>query len=379
MARTSSRPKIVLSDEDVEMLNRIAKSRTEPVRKVQRAKMILLNHEGVRDKDIKDQMGVDINTVRLCLSKCLSLGAKGALEDLARSGAPSTITQEEKAWIVFLACEKASAFGYAQDTWTLRLLLNHIQKNARSKGFENLETLSKTKLWSILGGADIKPHKVKYYLERRDPDFEEKMVQVLYVYKQVNMALESGNDNGESGVVTLSFDEKPGIQAIGNTVDDLRPEPYKHPSVGRDYEYKRHGTLSLLAGINLISGEVLAHVSETHKSVDFIGWLDAVDNRYAGADKIRIVLDNHSAHISKETMRYLETKPNRFEFVFTPKHGSWLNIIEGFFSKVTRVFLRNLRVSSKDELKRRLLQFIDEINADPVIIHWKYKMDEIII
>jgi transposase len=128
-----------------------------------------------------------------------------------------------------------------------------------------------------------------------------------------------------------------------------------------------------------MSGEITADVSETHKSSDFIRFLNMLDERYATADKIRVVLDNHSAHISKETMRYLDSKPTRFEFVFTPKHGSWLNIIEGFFSKFTRVFLKNIRVTSKQELKNRILQYISEVNENPVIIKWKHKMDEIIL
>ena len=92
---------------------------------------------------------------------------------------------------------------------------------------------------------------------------------------------------------------------------------------------------------------------------------------------IRIVLDNHSSHISKETQKYLKTRPNRFHFIFTPKHGSWLNLIESFFSKITRSFLRHIRVDSKEELVNRIYQGIDEINQDPVVFRWRYKMDEI--
>lgn len=225
--------------------------------------------------------------------------------------------------------------------------------------------------------AEIKPDKIKYYLDRRDPEFENKMAQVLYVYKEIHVAIE--NNQTEAQVVTVSYDEKPGIQAIENTVKDRRPELFLHAAVGRDYEYIRHGTQSLLAGINLMTGEILATVNDTHKSCDFITFLDKLDQRYKDAEKIRIILDNHSAHVSKETMKHLETKPNRFEFIYTPKHGSWLNIIECFFSKLTRAFLRNLRVSSKEELRQRLLQYIDEINQDPVIFRWTYKMEETII
>jgi transposase len=102
-----------------------------------------------------------------------------------------------------------------------------------------------------------------------------------------------------------------------------------------------------------------------------------VDQAYPATAKIRIVLDNHSAHISKETRQYLATVPNRFEFIFTPKHGSWLNLVEGFFSKMTRSMLRGIRVASKEELKQRILKYLDEVNETPVVFRWKYAIDSL--
>ena len=122
----------------------------------------------------------------------------------------------------------------------------------------------------------------------------------------------------------------------------------------RDYEYVRLGTLSLLAAIDLLSGEAIPLVSETHKSSDFVTFLKKLDAKYPKGDMIRIILDNHSAHTSKETQEYLNTVSGRFEFVFTPKHGSWLNMIEGFFSKMTKQMLGGIRVESKKELEDRI-------------------------
>jgi transposase len=177
-------------------------------------------------------------------------------------------------------------------------------------------------------------------------------------------------------MVTLSYDEKPGIQAIGNTAPDLPPST-EHGYVGRDYEYKRHGTVSLLAGMDLYTGEIIPLVRSSHKSSDFIDFLKILDEKYDDELKIRIILDNHSAHTSKETMRYLASRPGRFVFVFTPTHGSWLNLVESFFSKMARAFLRGIRVSSKEELVERIYKYMDEVNADPVVYRWKFKMDEI--
>jgi transposase len=138
----------------------------------------------------------------------------------------------------------------------------------------------------------------------------------------------------------------------------------------RDHEYKRLGTVSLLAGIDLHTGIVIPLVRERHRSREFIEFLMEVDKQYPPDWKIRIILDNHSAHVSKETTKWLLSKPGRFEFVFTPKHGSWLNMIEMFFSKIARSLLRHIRVDSKKELIDRIYQGIKDINKEPVIFRW---------
>ncbi len=178
-------------------------------------------------------------------------------------------------------------------------------------------------------------------------------------------------------VHTVSCDEKPGIQAIAATSDDLRPR-HGNGCVWRDYEYKRLGTLSLIAGIDLLTGEAIPVVSESHKSSDFICLLKKLDERYPEGDVIRIICDNHSAHKSKEVRNYLATRPEeRFVFVFTPTHGSWLNLIEGFFSKITKQMLKGIRVNSKEELANRIYLYFDEVNREPVVYRWTYKMEEI--
>ena len=207
------------------------------------------------------------------------------------------------------------------------------------------------------------------------------MHDVLLVYKQVSMQFdENGNviiPEDAPMVHTVSCDEKPGIQAIATTGDDLRPTA-KTGCVYRDAEYKRLGTLSLLAGIDLLTGIAIPVVRETHKSSDFITLLKKMDAMYPEGDIIRIVCDNHSAHKSKETRNYLATLPEgRFVFVFTPKHGSWLNLVESFFSKMTKQMLKGIRVHSKQELEDRIYLYFDEVNKEPVVYHWTYKLDEI--
>ena len=179
--------------------------------------------------------------------------------------------------------------------------------------------------------------------------------------------------------MTISYDEKPGIQALAPTTPDRPPAPGRHSSHLRDYEYKRLGTVSLLAGLDLHTGRVTETISDTHNSGDFIALLKKLDASYPAEIKVRLLLDNHSSHISRETQQYLASRPQRFHFVFMPKHGSWLNIVETLFSKMTRSMLRGIRVASKQELIDRIHLYFAEVNEDPVLFRWKYKMDEIII
>ena len=127
----------------------------------------------------------------------------------------------------------------------------------------------------------------------------------------------------------------------------------------------------MLAGIDLLTGQVHALVTDRHRSRDFIEFLELLDVAYPSHTAIKLILDNHSAHISKETRAWLAKQPaGRFEFTFTPKHGSWLNLIEGFFSKLARSALRHIRVASKQELKNRIMAAMDEFNRPPVVHTW---------
>lgn len=130
-----------------------------------------------------------------------------------------------------------------------------------------------------------------------------------------------------------------------------------------------------MAGIDLLTGKVHALVKDHHRSREFIEFLKLLDAAYPPRTAIKLILDNHSAHISRETRAWLETRPKgRFEFTFTPKHGFWLNLIEGFFSKFARSVLGHIRVTSKYELKERMMTGIDDVNCHPTIHTWSYKL-----
>lgn len=370
---------IELSNEEREYLERQTRARTIQAQTVTRARILLLRADSVSIDAIADKVGINRCSVMLCLKKFKEGGIENALFDAPGRGRNAEITDEEKAWIINIACQKPIDFGYAAETWTYAKLTSHINKTAEAAGYTRLSTIHKSTVHTILDEADIKPHKITYYCENRDPNFDSKMHNVLLVYKQLEMQFDESGKliiSEDTPIHVLSYDEKPGIQAIATTSDDLMPNE-KHPTINRDYEYKRLGTLSLLAAIDLQTGEAIPLVRDKYSSTEYIEFLKLLDDKYPKGDKIRIVLDNLKVHTSEATRKYLATVPGRFEFVFTPKHGSWLNMVESFFSKMTCQMLRGIRVKSKEELTNRIYRYFVEINEEPIVFHWKYNLDDI--
>ena len=356
---------IELSNEEREYLELQTRARTIQAQTVARARILLLRADSVSIDAIADKVGLNRCSVMLCLKKFKEGGIENALFDAPGRGRNAEITDEEKAWIINIACQKPIDFGYAAETWTYAKLTSHINKTAEAAGYTRLSTIHKSTVNTILDEADIKPHKITYYCENRDPDFDSKMHNVLLVYKQLEMQFDESGKliiSEDTPIHVLSYDEKPGIQAIATTSDDLMPDE-KHSTINRDYEYKRLGTLSLLAAIDLQTGEAIPLVRDKHSSMEYIEFLKLLDDKYPKEDKLRIVLDNLKVHTSEATRKYLATVLGRFEFVFTPKHGSWLNMVEGFFSKMTRQMLRGIRVKSKEELTNRIYRYFAEIKT----------------
>lgn len=371
MARKSGRAALVLTPEQRSVLEELAASRTAAAREVERAKVLLGYAAGTSITELQRRLGFSRPMIYRCVDKALAAGVQMGLKDNYHRPHVPEITDEAKAWVVSIACTKPKDHGLAAELWTISALARFVSQGAEAAGFARLANAGKSTVWRILDQNEIKPHKIRYYLEKRDPQFDRKMQEVLMVYRDVSIYREGAvHDARPNPIYTVSVDEKPGVQAIGLTAPDLPPVPGKAATVGRDYEYVRRGTVSILAAIDLHSGHIFGNVEDRHRSVEFIALLKRLDEYYPAEAIIRIVLDNHSAHISKETMAYLATRPGRFEYVHTPKHGSWLNLIECAFSKMARTFLRHIRVKSIDELKERILKGIAEFNASPVVFRW---------
>jgi len=372
MAGKTRLPKLALSAEQLSELRQLSQSRTAPIREVQRARILCRYHAGETITGISRALEITRKSVRKWIDKALAMGAEAALKDAYHRPRAPVITEQARAWVVHLACSKPKDLGYAAELWTRSLLAQHVRREALRAGHPCLSRAVKATVQRILAEQALHPERVRYYLEKRDPAFEARMRDVLLVYQEValqNQARRSGQQRPT--VITVSVDEKPGLQAIANTAPDLPPVPGKHASLSRDQEYKRLGTCTILAALDLHEGHVTARVERRHRSREFIALLKDLDQHYPAGCTIRIILDNHSAHISKETQTYLASRPNRFQYVLTPKHGSWLNIVETLFGKMARTFLRHIRVQSWEELRERILLGIAEINAAPVVHRWK--------
>jgi transposase len=369
-----------LGDADLEKLRSISQSRTEPASRVERARILLGYWKDPSFFAVGQALGLHHQTVQRCVERAVVEGPLAALDDRPRPGKEPTITLEAKAWLTSLACRKAKDLGYPHELWTTRLLARHAREHGPAEGHACLARLVQGTVCKILDQEEVKPHKVRYYLERRDPEFAQKMAEVLCVYRKVKLLKKeaaAAKKKPSDAVAVISYDEKPGIQALATTAPDRPPQPGVYATFARDHEYKRHGTVSLLAGIDLLTGKVHALVKDRHRSREFIEFLTLLDAAYPARTAIHLILDNHSAHISRETRAWLAEQPaGRFEFTFTPKHGSRLNLVEGFFSKLARSVLRHIRVASKQELKERLVAAIDYFNDDPVVHTWTHKLDK---
>ena len=376
MPFVSKRPALKLTEEEIKQLETLSKSRTQPERAIERSKILLKFHDGQSISQIARNLGTNRPKVERTISKAFAFGIHVALEDLPRSGRSRKISSGARTWILSLACSKPLDHGYPHELWTQRLLAEHIKKHCVENEFPELSKLSRGTISKILRVSNVKPHKISSYLAPIDPEFEPKSAVVLHTYKQVELLQQISKEGKPLDMIIISYDEKPGIQAIGNRYQDLMPVLGKYATVSRDHEYVRHGTISLLAGIDLLTGAVHYNIFDRHRSVEFIEFLKSLDSNYPKHIKLVIILDNVRVHTSKKTLEYLKTVPQRFHFVFTPKHASWLNIIESLFSKMTRSMLRGIRVSSREELKERISQYIDDMNETPTIFKWKYKMDK---
>src|SRR4030088_748772 len=176
-----------LGDRDLAELGPVPQSRTEPAGRVERARILLGYWKDPSFFAVGQALGLHHQTVQRCVERAVVEGPMAALDDRPHPGKEPTITIEAKAWLTSLACRKAKELGYPHELWTTRLLARHAREHGPAEGHACLANLAQGTVCKILNQEEVKPHKVRYYLEQRDPDFGEKMAEVLCVYRQVKI------------------------------------------------------------------------------------------------------------------------------------------------------------------------------------------------
>ena len=229
MAGKSKRSKLVLTPDEVHQLQQLRQSRTAPWREVQRAQILWRYHAGETITEIGRALKMTRKSIGKWIVRGLAQGASAALKDTYHRPRAPVITEEAKAWVVHLACSKPKELGYAAELWTRKSLAQHVRQHAGEAGHPSWARAAKATVQRILSAQPLHPEKVSYYLERRDPNFETKMREILLVYQEVALQNETPSPGvTPPPVVTVSVDEKPGRQAIANTAADLPPVPGKH-------------------------------------------------------------------------------------------------------------------------------------------------------
>ncbi len=184
MPHISHRPKLSFTQEELDYLTRLSRSRNQAASIVERSKIVLLSHQGKNDTEISIELKVDYKTVRLWIKRVLDLGVKEGLVDKSRSGRPQDISAESRAWLVSLACMKPKDLGYPHEIWTQRLLAEHVRENSIKEGHPDLSKINQGTISKILNASKIKPHKIRCYIAKVDPNFDQKAANVLDTYRE---------------------------------------------------------------------------------------------------------------------------------------------------------------------------------------------------
>ena len=216
MPFATKRQPLRLTADEKQRLEVLRRSRSAEKRETLHAAILLDLANGMSDNAVASRNGVNRHTVALCVRKFLQFGLDAALGELPRPGKSRQIPDDAIAWVLHCACQKPKDLGYSYELWTYALLQRHVRKHCLEASHPSLLQLSRSRLHRILTQGEIRPHRIRYYVERRDPEFEPKMVEVLHVYKEVDIVNHElvGGTLKEPAVVTISYDEKPGIQAL---------------------------------------------------------------------------------------------------------------------------------------------------------------------
>ncbi|MFV2099287.1 IS630 family transposase [Micromonospora sp. LOL_014] len=348
MARLQPVDRVRLTRRRRKALTRIAGQASAEFRQVRRARILLAAANRVPNAQIARQVGCTVATVRKTRRDYRTRGMR-ALNDRPRPGRPPLYDIDVHLLII------ATATSEPPDTdaqWTHPLIAGHLRQR---HGI----AISASQVGRILAGVDIKPHRVRGWLNRPDePGFFARAEQICTLYQHV-----------PAGTVLLSVDEKTGIQAKSRRYRTRRAG-HRRPE-RREFEYRRHGTVSLMAALDVADGTVRPKIIDRNNSDAFLDFLTEIDLETPAHLRIHLVLDNGSSHTSKATRAWLAAHP-RFSVTYTPKHASWLNMVELVFSILTRRLLRRGEFTSREHLANKILKFFTHYNRTAKPFRWTY-------
>lgn len=351
--------RVCLTKEQKDKLQKIARSQKAEQRMVLRALIILqLAEEGLTVKEVAQNLDTSRKTVKKWRDRFLKSGIAG-LSDLPRSGAPPKFDVMQRCEVVAIACDAPENYGISGYTkWTYDLLAEAV--NHKVEGFQ----MSRSSIARTLNDNKLKPHKLGMWLHSRDPQFKERVNDVVSLYI-----------DPPQGAVILSIDEKTGMQATERKNETKRPIPGRP---GRyEYEYVRHGTLSMFASFNIKTGEVYSECNSTRTGDDLLDFMENVAVKYRDAPKIIIIWDNLNIHHDGPDKRWTwfnQKHGEKFEFHYTPLHASWVNQVEIFFSILQKRSLKHGSSCSIEDLENQVMAFIkrwNEIDGHP--FNWTFR------
>lgn len=330
-----------LTSEERERLERVVRAQTSEQRAVKRAQVALLADEGLTNEEIAPIAGLSVQKVSKWRRRVAEEGVE-SLADRPRPGGPRRYGHDDRLRVFTTACSPPPE---GETHWTVRSLA---------------AALGRSKSWvhAVLDDADLKPHQVRSWLTSLDPDFETKQAEVCGLYLAP-----------PEGAIVVSIDEKTGVQAREPIRTEIALQPGR--PARREFEYKRHGTVALLAALLVHSGEIKGAVYERNSRVEFLDFLALLEAEIPAGKQVHAVLDNLQVHKTPEVCAWLAEHP-RWKFHFTPTHASWLNQIELWFSILSRRLLKRGAFHSKDDLKGQLLAFIERYNPTAKPFAWTY-------
>jgi transposase len=339
---------IRLSREDRVWLEKLVRDRNTPQKVVWRSRIVLLSAEGMRPAAIVAAVGKSELTVRRWRRRYLAKGVPGLLKDATRPPGKPALLREKIEEVVHLTLHEKPP---RRTQWSERTMAKRV----------GLAPSTIHKIWKAHG---LKPHLTRTFKLSRDPAFSEKVQDVVGLYL-----------NPPDKALVLSIDEKSQIQALDRTQPGL---PMKKGRAGTmTHDYKRHGTTTLFAALNMLDGTVIGECMARHRQGEFLRFLKRIDRQTPAELDLHLILDNYATHKTPRVKRWLKAHP-RFNLHFTPTSASWLNMVERFFAAITEDQIRRGVFRSVAELESTIMAYLDQHNADPKPFVWTKSAGEIL-